>query len=165
VDERPLEARTDHRCILGELTRRLARADGASDRARLAAEALDRMLADGEFDRCCVPRYLALAPERHPREVQIPIAREADVETRVVVWPVGARDFEHPHVDGWTVFIPARGELATVEKAAGASRTASLLAPREPVVLRPEEPIRHLVRNIGEEPALTVHISGRSDTV
>ena len=43
-----------------------------------------------------------------------------------------------------------RGELATVEESEGEPRTGSLLAPRQPVVLRPEEPLRHLVRNIGD---------------
>ena len=162
MEQRPIEAQTDHRCILGALTHRLADADRAGDRAGLAARDLAEMLAAGEFDRCCLPRYLALAPGRHAREVQIPIARENDIETRVIVWPVGSRDFEHPHDDGWTVFVPARGALATVEKADGEPRMASRLPPREPVILRPEEPIRHLVRNAGEEPALSIHVSGRS---
>ena len=159
MDERAVEAHTDHRCVLGLLTHRLAEASD-DDRSELAARALERMLDGGQFDDCCVPAYLALAPRENAREVQIPIAREGDIETRVIVWPVGARDFDHPHTNGWTTFVPVRGTLATVAKAAGEPRTASELAVRQPVVLRPEDGVRHLVRNIGPEPGLSVHISG-----
>ena len=95
------------------------------------------------------------------REVQIPIARAGDIETRVLVWPVGARDFEHPHTDGWTVFVPARGDLSTSERTASEPRTASRLVERAPVMLRPEDGIRHLVRNTGSVTALSIHVSGR----
>jgi hypothetical protein len=157
MEERPIEALTDHRCVLGLLTRQLASADGA-DRAALAAEALTRLLEDDRFDLCCVPQYLALAPERFEREIQIPIAIEDDVETRVIVWPIGARDGKHPHTDGWTVFVPVTGALVALEQS-GRDESVADLVPRVPVVLRPEEHIRHLVRNIGDDCALSVHVS------
>ena len=158
MEERPIEALTDHRCVLGVLTRRLASADGV-DRASLAADALTKLLDGGHFDACCVPRYLALAPERFAREIQIPIAEEGDIATRVLVWPVGSRDGQHPHSDGWTVFVPVAGALVTLEQA-GADETVADLVPRRPVVLRAAEHVRHLVRNIGDGCALSVHISG-----
>jgi len=117
------------------------------------------MLEARRFDVCCVPRYLGLAPERFAREVQIPIAMEGDVACRVIVWPVGARDGKHPHTDGWTVFVPVVGSLVTLEENDVASAVSELV-PRQPVVLRPEDGIRHLVRNAGNAPALSVHISG-----
>ena len=158
MEERPIEALTDHRCVLGLLTRQLASADGA-DRAALTADALARLLGGGRFDACCLPRYLALAPEHFAREIQIPIAVEGDVETRVIVWPIGARDGKHPHTDGWTVFVPVTGALVTVEES-GDEESVADLVPRVPMVLRPEEHVRHLVRNIGDDRALSVHVSG-----
>jgi hypothetical protein len=119
------------------------------------------MLRAGHFDRCCVPRYLALSEERGTREVQIPVAQEADIEARVIVWPVGARDMPHPHTDGWTVFVPVRGDLATVAASDGEEPRVGALSVRRPVVLRPEDRVRHLVRNAGRDPALSVHVSGR----
>lgn len=147
--------------MLGALTHQLAAAPAEGDRPALAADALAALLGAGQFDRCCMPRYLALAPVQSGREVQIAVAREGDVETRVLVWPIGARDLEHPHTDGWTVFVPARGELSTVERSAAEPRSASRLADRAPVVLRPEDGVRHFVRNTGDGPALSIHVSGR----
>jgi hypothetical protein len=158
MEERPIEAPTDHRCILGVLTRQLASA-GATDRAALAADALARLLDGDRFDACCVPHYLALAPEHFAREIQIPIAIDGDVETRVIVWPIGSRDATHPHSVGWTVYVPVTGALVTVEQA-GADESVADLVPRLPVVLRPEERVRHRVRNIGDGLALSVHVSG-----
>ena len=153
------EARTDHRCILGILARRLA-AERSGDRPALAADALDAMLRASHFDHCCVPRYLALAQERGTRELQVPIATEADIETRVIVWPVGARDTPHPHTDGWTVFVPVRGELVSIDDAEERQPRILALASRRPVILRPEDGVHHLVRNAGDSPALSVHVSG-----
>lgn len=158
MEERPIEARSDHGCVLDVLTRRLAAAD-AGDRAELAADALVRMLDAGRFDACCLPRYLALAPQGSLREVQIPIACAGEIQTRVIVWPVGSRDGQHPHADGWTVFVPVCGKLVTLA-ADDAGETVADLPVRDPVVLRSEDGIRHLVRNIGDSPALSVHISG-----
>jgi hypothetical protein len=160
VEERATLAHTDHRCVIGMLVQRIATAKD-TDRPSLVADALDRMLRSGQFDGCCVPRYLALAPAHAPREVQIPIEEADDVAARVIVWPVGARDVDHPHTEGWTVFVPVRGELATVERSDGDGLRVAALQPRQPVVLRPEDGIRHVVRNAGPAPALSVHVSGR----
>ena len=111
-------------------------------------------------DRCCLPRYVALAPERGGREIQIPIATAGDIATRVLVWPIGSKDGMHPHVDGWTVFVPVAGELVSVEQPAGENVTVGTLDPRRPQVLRPEDAVRHRLRNNGEDVAVTIHISG-----
>lgn len=98
MHERPVEVHTDHRCVLAILARRLSESrDG--DRAALAADAVDVLLRTARSDRCCVPRYLALAPERASSEVQIPI---------------GARDSAHSHDEGWAVFAPVVGSLEAV---------------------------------------------------
>ena len=159
MEERPIEVRTDHACVLAALTRQLA-SSGDGDMPSLAAAAVDAMLRDGGFDRCCLPRYVGLAPERGGREIQIPIATARDVETRVLVWPLGSKDGMHPHVDGWTVFVPVTGELVSVEQPAGEGTTAGMLELRRPQVLRPEDAIRHRLRNQGDEVAVTIHISG-----
>ena len=158
MEERPIEVSTDHQCLLGLLTRRLASAR-AEDTATLAAAALDALLRDGAFDRCCVPRYLALAPERAEREIQIPIAERGGIETRVLVWPVGAADGAHPHSRGWTVFVPVTGQLIAFDKD-GDGTAAGPLRPRTPAVLRPEDGLRHRLRNREQRPALTIHVSG-----
>src|ERR1700704_755283 len=118
MEESPIEVRTDHTCVLAMLTRQLASSADA-DMPSLAAAAVDAMLRDGGFDRCCLPRYVALAPQRGGREVQIPIATERDIATRVLVWPIGSKDGMHPHTTGWTVFVPVTGDLVSVEQASG----------------------------------------------
>jgi hypothetical protein len=158
--EQPVEAATDHRCALGELTHRLADSR-ANDRAGAAVAALTDLLVEGRFDSCCVPRYLALAPEEAEREVQVPIAVVADIETRVLLWPVGSRDFTHPHVDGWTVFVPVVGELTTTASVAGEDPAAETLTPRKPYLLRAADRIRHRVQNRSKGAALSVHVSGK----
>jgi len=158
MEDRPIEVSTDHPCLLGLLTRRLATAR-AEDTATLAAAALDALLRDAAFDRCCLPRYLALAPARAAREIQIPIAQRGGIETRVLVWPVGAADGQHPHASGWTVFVPVAGQLIAVDET-GDGTTAGPLRPRTPAVLRPEHGLRHRLRNREPRPAVTIHVSG-----
>lgn len=159
MDEDPIEVATGHHCLLALLTRRLAQSRDA-DRPSLAAAALDAMLRSGRFDRCCLPHYVALAPERGGREIQIPILADGDIETRVLVWPIGSKDGMHPHADGWTVFVPVCGTLVCVEQPAGAALTVGTLDLRRPAVLRPEDPLRHRLRNPSESVAVTIHISG-----
>ena len=159
MDERPIEVATDHTCLLALLTRRLSRSDDA-DRASLAAATVTGMLRARTFDRCCLPHYVALAPERGGREIQIPIAVEGDIATRVLVWPIGSKDGMHPHIDGWTVFVPVTGELVSVEQPAGEPVVVGTLEPRVPEILRPEDAIRHRLRNQAEDVAVTIHISG-----
>jgi hypothetical protein len=159
VNEDAIEVPTEHTCVLGSLTERLAAARD-DDLPGLASYAVERLLRTGTFDRCCGPRYLALAPERGAREVQIPVVDEGPIRTRVIVWPVGARDGQHPHVGGWTVFVPVIGELVTVEQIAGGPPAIGPLPPREPVALREEDRVRHWIRNSGRSQALSIHISG-----
>ena len=159
MEDQPIEVSTDHTCVLAVLTRRLAASDDA-DKPALAAAAIDAILRDGSFDRCCLPHYIALAPERGGREIQIPIAVEGDIETRVLVWPIGSKDGMHPHIDGWTVFVPVTGQLVSVEQPAGEAVTAGPLELRRPQVLRPEERIRHRLRNQADDVAVTIHLSG-----
>ena len=158
--EQPIEATTDHRCALGELTQQLA-ASRASDRAGATAEALRGLLVAGRFESCCVPRYLALAPEQAEREVQVPIAVVRDIETRVLLWPVGSRDFTHPHTDGWTVFVPVRGELTEISASDGEDASVAALPDRKPQILRAEDRVRHRVQNRADGVAMSVHVSGK----
>lgn len=159
MDERPIEVATDHLCLLALLTRRLSRSDDA-DRASLAAAAVTGVLRAGTFDRCCLPHYISLAPERGGREIQIPIANEGDIATRVLVWPIGSKDGMHPHVDGWTVFVPVTGELVSIEQPAGEAVVAGTLPLRVVEVIRAEDALRHRLRNQADEVAVTIHISG-----
>ena len=126
------------------------------------ASALRDMLAEGRFDTCCLPRYLALAPQHGHVETQIPVASERDVDVRVIVWPVGEHERRHPHTDGWTVFVPVRGRLEALEDAPDDKSGRRALPVRVPVTLRPEDAIRHRVANVGSEPALSVHVSGKA---
>jgi Cysteine dioxygenase type I len=159
VEQRPIEVQTDHPCLLGLLTRRLANAR-ADDTAALAADALEALLRDGTFDRCCLPRYVSLAPKRGDREVQIPIASRGGIETRVLVWPPGAGDGTHPHSDGWTVFAPAAGHLVAVDTAPGDGTAIGPVRARKAALLRPEDAVRHRLRNAEDEVAVTIHVSG-----
>jgi hypothetical protein len=161
--EQPIEVSTDHTCLLAMLTRRLAQS-GDPDRATLAAAAVEAMLRAESFDRCCLPHYIALAPERGGREIQIPIATAGDIATRVVVWPIGSKDGMHPHVDGWTVFVPVTGHLASVEQPADEPLSVGVLDLRVPQVLRPKDAVKHRLRNDAEEVAVTINISGASPT-
>jgi hypothetical protein len=160
VRERPVEVHTDHLCVLAILARRLAESrDG--DRAALAADAVDALLRAGQFDRCCVPRYLALAPERASSEIQIPIVREHDIATRVIVWPIGARDTAHEHAEGWAVFAPVRGSLESVASHDGSPERVQTLVPRRPRILRSGDEVEHRIRNVGAQVGLSVHVFGR----
>src|SRR2546422_10182776 len=69
--EQPIEAATDHRCALAELTRRLADSR-ANDRADAAVAAPTHPPVEGPFDSCCVPPYLPLAAQEAARGVQVP---------------------------------------------------------------------------------------------
>lgn len=159
MDEHPIEVATDHPCILAMLTRRLA-ASRDGDLTGLAAQALEAMLKDERFDSCCAPRYFALAPDKSEREIQIPIATHGDIATRVLVWPVGARDMAHPHSDGWTVFVPVSGGLTSISRAGDAPVVVAPLEPRRPKVLRAQAGVVHNVRNQAGVPGMTIHVSG-----
>jgi hypothetical protein len=163
----PLEIRTEHRCHLGRLTDDLATFAGRGERgeelAGRARVALGRLLASGEFERCCLPVYLAAAPERFDRELQVPVASSpvARLDTRVLLWPVGAEDKEHPHADGWTVFAAVRGDLTVSEQRDGERRPERAPRAGVPEVLSPEEGVTHHVHNRGSAVGLSVHVFGR----
>jgi hypothetical protein len=162
----PLEIPTGHRCKLGELTDELARhaVDGETgDRlAARARESLKRLLHSVEFERCCVPTYLALAPVEFERELQLPIASNdaGSLDTRVLLWPVGAKDRDHPHRDGWAVFGVVRGRLMVSEELDGERQPARAPDRSVPEVLLPRDGVRHHIHNRGDDVGLSVHIFG-----
>src|SRR5919204_1718476 len=111
-----VEVPTGHRCMLGAVAERVARVTDPAAALEEARRALDELLADREFDRCCVPHYVASAARDASEEVEIPVAERGPISVRVIVWPIGSRDVRHPHTDGWTVFSVARGHLTVTEE-------------------------------------------------
>lgn len=166
VAESPIEKRTDHRCLLGELTDALcadaARGVTGKHLASRAHEALKSLLNGGVFQQCCLPAYLALAPQRFEREIQLPVACSdvARLDTRVLLWPVGAKDGQHPHCDGWAVFVAVQGSLTTDEERGGARQPERALALCRPELLFPEQDVSHHIHNVGDEIGLTIHVFG-----
>lgn len=161
-----IEIPTDHRCRLGALTDELASAAARGERGSALAERarslLARLLSAREFDTCCVPKYLALAPREFPREVQLPVASSdhGRLDTRVLLWPIGAKDREHPHAEGWAVFASVRGRLTVSERRNGEGSPERQPSPRRPELLEPEDGVRHHVHNRGEDVGLSVHVFG-----
>ena len=162
----PIEVPLQHRCHLGELTDELAenarrgeRGDRLAERARVG---LERLLASGEFGKCCVPAYIAVAPEVFEREIQVPVASAdaAGLDTRVLLWPVGAKDGQHPHSDGWAVFAVARGTLAVHERRADERQPEREVPVGEAEVLTPRDDVTHHLHNRGDDIALSVHVFG-----
>jgi hypothetical protein len=162
----PLEIPVRHRCRLGKLVDELAaharrgeRGEMLADRARRGLAAL---LVSQEFDRCCVPEYLAVAPRVFDREIQVPVA-SADagrLDARVLLWPIGAKDAQHPHAEGWAVFAAVRGTLAAHERHDGVRQAERVVSLREPEMLTPRDGITHHLHNRGDEVALSVHVFG-----
>ena len=166
TSEAPFEIATDHRCALGALTDRLADAASGGLRGKaLAAQArreLAALASSDAFAQCCVPAYLALAPERFAREIQLPIAcaHAARIDTRVLLWPIGAKDGQHPHCDGWAAFVAVRGELTADEERDGQRLTARAIMRHVPEVLIPEQNVSHHIHNVGDQVGLTIHVFG-----
>jgi hypothetical protein len=162
----PIELPVDHRCHLGELTDKLAQQARRGERgdrlAESARSALRRLVASDDFAKCCVPAYIAVAPESFERELQVPIASAdaAGLDTRVLLWPVGAKDGQHPHADGWAVFAVARGTLAVHERRSGERQAEREVVAGEPEVLTPRDGVTHHLHNRGNEVAVSVHIFG-----
>lgn len=161
-----LEIPVSHRCHLGRLTDELAaRAMGGERGKRLAQRArdgLEKLLARGDFAACCVPAYLTVAPAVFERELQIPVASTdvAKLDTRVLLWPVGAKDAQHPHAEGWAVFAAVRGELAVHERRNGERQRERVAALHQPEVLMAGDGVTHHIHNRGDEIGLSVHIFG-----
>jgi hypothetical protein len=161
--EKPIEVRSEHRCILGVVTERLAqKAAGGTRGEELAEEA--RAALQGlwitAFEQCCVPVYLALAPERFEREIQIPIASAdvAKLDTRALLWPIGAQDGQHPHFEGWATFVVIRGRLAVSETRDEARVPERIIETGAPEVIDPADCVAHHIHNRGDEIGMTVHI-------
>lgn len=163
--DQPIEITTDHRCLLGALTDELAitarsgvTGRALADRARAALSSLDRE----RFCACCLPAYLALAPAEFDRELQLPIASAdaARLDTRVLLWPIGAEDAQHPHRDGWAAFVVEDGVLAASDARRGVTEPERRLDLHAPEVLMPEEGVSHHIHNRGDIVGLTVHIFG-----
>jgi hypothetical protein len=158
------EITTNHRCLLGRLVRDLARDASAGIRpemlAHRARSSLVRMRP--RFEACCLPVYLQLAPEHSAREVQLPIVRVPShrLEARVLVWPVGASDGQHPHCDGWAVFATATGNIVSSEQRAGRQTANRRISVWQPEILTPRDDVEHHLHNRGETVGLTIHVFG-----
>ena len=162
----PLEIPVPHRCRLGALVDELAeharRGERGERLARRARDGLADLLAAKEFEPCCVPKYLAVAPKAFDRELQIPVAsaKSATLDARVLLWPIGAKGAQHPHADGWAVFAAVRGTLAVHERRNGERQPEREVVPGEPEVLTAVDGITHHLHNRGDAVALSVHLFG-----
>jgi hypothetical protein len=161
-----LEIPVRHRCHLGALVDELAeharqglRGKPLAERARTG---LAQLLASESFASCCVPKFLAVAPRVFERELQVPVAsaEPAKLDARVLLWPIGAKDAQHPHANGWAVFAAVRGRLAVHERHNGDRQPERAIDLCEPEVLTAGDGITHHIHNRGDEVALSVHLFG-----
>ena len=161
-----LEIPVRHRCHLGALVDELAeharrglRGEPLAERARTG---LAQLLASEGFASCCVPKYLAVAPRVFERELQVPVAsaQPAKLDARVLLWPIGAKDAQHPHANGWAVFAAVRGRLAVHQRHNGERQPERAIVVCEPEVLTAGDGITHHIHNRGDEVALSVHVFG-----
>jgi hypothetical protein len=162
----PLELEVRHSCHLSRLVDELAeharRGESGNRLAQQARISLEEVLLVRDFDKCCVPAYLAVAPKVFQRELQIPVA-SADarqLDARVLLWPIGAKDAQHPHAQGWAVFAAVRGRLAVHEQRNGERQPERAVALCQPEVLAPRDGVTHHIHNRGDEVALSVHVFG-----
>jgi hypothetical protein len=144
---------------LAEHARRGLRGEALAERARAG---LAELLASGDFAACCVPKFLAVAPAVFEREVQVPVASAApaDLDARVLLWPIGAKDAQHPHADGWAVFAAVRGTLAVHERHNCVRQPEREIVLCEPEMLTSRDGITHHLHNRGDEVGLSVHVFG-----
>jgi len=163
-EDQPVEVPTDHRCMLADLTARLAAA-ATADRTPLAEVARDALqqFDHDAFAACCMPVYLALAPKTFEQEIQIPVAsaEAAALDTRVLLWPVTARDGHHPHTGGWAAVMVERGSLSETETRPGVAPVERTLQLHKPDLIYPEEGVSHHIHNRGEEVGLSIHVFGK----
>jgi len=165
MDE-PLEIPVRHRCHLGELVDELAEharaGEAGEDLAERARAGLAELVRTEDFATCCVPKYLAVAPKVFEREFQVPVASadSGKLDARVLLWPVGSKDAQHPHAEGWAVFTAVRGQLAVHEKHDGERQPERAIVLCEPEMLTSRDGITHHLHNRGEEVALSVHVFG-----
>jgi hypothetical protein len=164
--EQALELSVRHPCHLGTLVDELAEHARAGERGDRLAERAQRRLAQlvtsEEFASCCVPEYLSVAPEVFDREVQVPVASTgpAKLDARVLLWPIGAKDGQHPHAEGWAVFAAVRGKLAIHERNHGEAQPERLVALGETELVTSVDGITHHLHNRGDDVAVSVHIFG-----
>jgi hypothetical protein len=78
----------------------------------------------------------------------------------VLLWPIGAKDAQHPHTDGWAVFAAVRGTLAVHERHHGDPQPERAVPLRDPEMLTAIDGITHHLHNRGDEVALSVHVFG-----
>jgi hypothetical protein len=161
-----LEIPVRHPCHLGALVEELAEHAGrGEDGERLAERArqgLAQVLAKDDFASCCVPEYLSVAPEVFDREVQVPVASAppAKLDARVLLWPIGAKDGQHSHADGWAVFAAVRGTLAMHERRHGEAQPERIATLGETEMVTGVDGITHHLHNRGDDIAVSVHIFG-----
>jgi hypothetical protein len=87
-------------------------------------------------------------------------ATAACLDTRVLLWPVSAEDAEHPHCDGWAVFIVEQGVLGASDTRRGARQPERRLELHRAEIVVPEQDVSHHIHNRGNIPGLTIHIFG-----
>jgi hypothetical protein len=161
-----LEIPVRHRHHLGALVDELAEHARRGVRGERLAEqacaAVAQLLSMEDFEKCCVPAYLALAPLSFDRELQIPVAsaKAANLDARVLLWPIGAKDAQHPHADGWAVSAAVRGRLAVHERHNGTPQPERAVPLCDPEMLTAIDGITHHLHNRGDEVALSVHVFG-----
>ena len=161
-----LEIPVRHRCHIGELVDDLAehaRAGEAGERlAERARTGLAKLVRSDDFATCCIPKYLAVAPKVFEREFQVPVASSdsAKLDARVLLWPIGAKDAQHPHAEGWAVFSAVRGRLAVHEQSGGERQPERAIVLYEPEMLTWRDGVTHHLHNRGDEVALSVHVFG-----
>ena len=164
--EQALEVPVRHPCHLSALVDELAEhargGEGGDRLAERARQGLARLLAKEDFASCCVPEYLRVAPEVFDREVQVPVASAdpAKLDARVLLWPIGAKDGQHPHADGWAVFAAVRGKLAVHEQHHGERQPERIVPIGETEVLTSGDGVTHHLHNRGGDIAVSVHIFG-----
>jgi hypothetical protein len=78
----------------------------------------------------------------------------------VLLWPIGAKDAQHPHANGWAVFAAVRGMLAVHERHNGQRQPERAIVVCKPEVLTAGDGITHHIHNRGDEVALSVHVFG-----
>lgn len=161
-----LEIPVRHRCHLGALVDDLAdharRGESGEILAERARAGLADLVSSDDFGACCVPEYLAAAPKVFEREFQVPVASAAagKLDARVLLWPIGAKDAQHPHAKGWAVFAAVRGTLAVHERHRGVRRAERVVSLRVPELVTPADGVTHHLHNRGDEVALSVHVFG-----
>ena len=82
------------------------------------------------------------------------------LDTRVLLWPVGAKDGQHPHCDGWATFVAVQGDLTADEEFAGRRRGERAILLGAPSTFIPEQDVSHHIHNVGSDVGVTIHVFG-----